>query len=224
MYAGGQAVFALSLAEKLALDHPSAAAAAGLPGADVLHEAVERAMAFYTGPYWATFVRDFFWLEENWHCLAARASLEHHRNDAYERYCIDYMTYKARLVLDEQADVAREFHGGYSFGNILTPVNTPAAGFGEGMAAAIALKQARGEDISADVEQMRTVIEFLLRQQWTKDNCFACTPRRTVIGGFSESMSAPEIRIDYTQHAWSALGHGGDWIYDSLPKKAPGEE
>lgn len=224
MYAGGQAVFALSLAEKLALDHPSAAAAAGLPGADVLHEAVERAMAFYTGPYWATFVRDFFWLEENWHCLAARASLEHHRNDAYERYCIDYMTYKARLVLDEQADVAREFHGGYSFGNILTPVNTPAAGFGEGMAAAIALKQARGEDISADVEQMRTVIEFLLRQQWTKDNCFACTPRRTVIGGFSESMSAPEIRIDYTQHAWSALGHGGDWIYDSLPQKAPGEE
>ncbi|KIG11816.1 hypothetical protein DB30_02420 [Enhygromyxa salina] len=224
MYAGGQAIFALSLAEKLALDEPDAAAAAGLPSAEVLHEAVERAMAFYTGPYWATFVRDFFWLEENWHCMAARASLEHHRNDAYERYCIDYMTYKARLVLDESSDVAREFHGGYSFGNILTPVNTPAAGFGEGMAAAIALKQARGEDISADVEQMHTVIEFLLRQQWNQDNCFACTPHRTVVGGFSESMSAPEIRIDYTQHAWSALGHGGAWIYDELPTKAPGEE
>jgi hypothetical protein len=224
MYAGGQAVFALSLAEKLAMDEPDVAAAAGLPTAQVLHEAVERAMGFYTGPYWATFVRDFFWLEENWHCLAARASLEHHRSDAYERFCIDYMTYKARLVLDEQADVAREFHGGYSFGNILTPVNTPAAGFGEGMAAAMALKQARGEDVSADIEQMRSVIEFLLRQQWNRDNCFACTPRRTVIGGFSESMSAPEIRIDYTQHAWAALGHGGDWIYDELPAKAPGEE
>ncbi|WP_106094501.1 hypothetical protein [Enhygromyxa salina] len=224
MYAGGQAIFALSLAEKLALEQPDAAAAAGLPSAEVLNEAVERAMAFYTGPYWATFVRDFFWLEENWHCLAARASLDHHRNDAYERYCIDYMTYKARLVLDESADVAREFYGGYSFGNILTPVNTPAAGFGEGMAAAIALKRARGEDVEADIEQMRDVIEFLLRQQWNKDNCFACTPHRTVVGGFSESMSAPEIRIDYTQHAWSALGHGGDWIYDQLPALAPGEE
>jgi hypothetical protein len=214
----------LSLAEALALDAPTDAAAAGLPSAEVLHDAVERAMGFYTGPYWDTFVRDFFWLEENWHCLAARASLGHHRNDAYERFCIDYMTYKGRVVLDEHSDVAPEFIGGYSFGNILTPVNTPAAGFGEGMAAAIALKHARGEDYSADVEQMRTVIEFLLRQQWTSDICFACTPHRTVLGGFSESMSAPEIRIDYTQHAWSALGHGGEWIYDSLPQKEPGEE
>ena len=23
----------------------------------------------------------------------------------------------------------------------------------------------------------------------------------------------PEIRIDYTQHAWAALGHGGRWVF-----------
>ncbi|WP_106395806.1 hypothetical protein [Enhygromyxa salina] len=223
MYAGGQAIFALSLAEKLALDDPEAAAAAELPSADLIHEAVERAMAFYTGPYWDTFVRDFFWLEENWHCLAARASLGHHRNEAYEQYCVDYMSYKARLVLDERSAVANEFIGGYSMGNILTPVNTPAAGFGEGLAAAMAIKHARGEDLEAERAQMRAVIEFLLRQQWSEDNCFACAPHRTVLGGFSESMSAPEIRIDYTQHSWAALGHGGSWIYDELPDKAPGD-
>jgi hypothetical protein len=223
MYAGGQAIFALSLAEKLALEDPEAAAAAGLPTAEVLRDAVERAMNFYTGPYWDTFVRDFFWLEENWHCLAARASLGHHRNDAYERYCLDYMEFKTRLILDEDSDVAREFYGSYSFSNLLTPVNTPAAGYGEGLAAAMALAEARGEDLEAKRERMREVITFLLRQQWSRDNCFACTPDRTVLGGFSESMSAPEIRIDYTQHAWAALGHGGAWIYDELPEEFSGD-
>lgn len=219
MYAGGQAIFALLLAEKLALDHPELGAAVGLPDATTLRDAVDRSIGYYTGPYWDTFARDFFWLEENWHCLAARAALEHHRNDAYEQFCLDYMTYKARVVLDEDSDVAPEFWGGYSLGNILPPVNTPAAGFGEGLAAAMAIKHARGEDLAADRRRMHRVIEFLIRQQWNEQTCFACAPHRTVIGGFSESMSAPEIRIDYTQHAWAALGHGGAWIVDELPEE-----
>jgi hypothetical protein len=223
MYAGGQAIFALSLAEKFALDEPELAAAAGFPSAEVLREAVERAMNYYTGPYWDVFVRDFFYLEENWHCLAARASLPHHRNDAYERYCIDYMTYKTRVLLDRESGVVPEFVGGYSMGNILVPVNTPAAGYGEGLAAAMALKDARGESLDRDRESMRLVMEFLLRQQWTAISCFACVPNGVALGGFSESMSAPEIRIDYTQHAWAALGHGGEWLYEELPERVPGE-
>lgn len=223
MYAGGQAIFALSLAEKLVLDEPQLAAAAGFPSGEALRDAVERAMNFYTGPYWDLFVRDFFYLEENWHCLAARASLEHHRNDAYERYCIDYMTYKARVVLDHESRVAPEFIGGYSLGNILIPVNTPAAGFGEGLAAAMSLKHARGESLEVERESMRLVVQFLLRQQWTPVSCFACAPDGVALGGFSESMGAPEIRIDYTQHAWAALGHGGEWLVEELPERLPGD-
>jgi hypothetical protein len=223
MYAGGQAIFALSLAEKLVLEEPEVAAAAGFPSAEVLHEAVERAMNFYTGPYWDLFVRDFFYLEENWHCLAARASLTHHRNDAYERYCIDYMTYKSRVLLDHESGVAPEFVGGYSMGNVIIPVNTPAAGFGEGLAAAMALLHARGESLERERESMRLVIAFLLRQQWTPVSCFACVTDGVALGGFSESMSAPEIRIDYTQHAWAALGHGGAWLYEELPERLPGD-
>ncbi len=213
MYAGGQAIFALSLAEKLAMreDVP------GLPDAERLHAAVERAIAYYTGPYWDTFVRDFFWLEENWHCLAARASLDHHRNDAYEQFCIDYVSYKSRVPLDADSRVAPDFIGGYSMGNLLVPVNTPAAGHGEALAAAMALKQARGLDITEDRQQMRDVLGFLIRQQWSPDTCFACTPDRPVIGGFSESAVAPDIRIDFTQHAWAALGHGGALVIDELP-------
>lgn len=218
MYAGGQALFALSLAEKMAREHPEAAAAAGLPSAEALGAAFEAGAAYYAGPYWDNFLRDFFFLEENWHCLAARASLGHHRIEAYEQFCLDYMAYKARVPMDEDSRVDDEFLGGYSMSNVLTPVNTPVAGYGEGLAAAMAIKQARGEDISADRQQMLDVIDFLVRQQWTPETCWGCATNRVVVGGFSESMSAPEIRIDYTQHAWAALGHGGDFVREMLPE------
>ncbi|MFV8752006.1 hypothetical protein ACNOYE_15780 [Nannocystaceae bacterium ST9] len=216
MYAGGQVVYALSLAEKLG-DPAAPGHVAGLPDRALLHAAIERAIAFYTGPYWDTFVRDFFFLEENWHCLAARASLGHHRNDAYEQFCLDYVAFKARVPLDEGSEVAEEFIGGYSLGNLLIPVNTPAAGHGEALAAAMAIKQARGLDIAAEQAQMRSVLRFLVRQQWNPDTCFACTTKLPVVGGFSESMGAPEVRIDYTQHAWAALAHGGALVIDELP-------
>ncbi len=216
MYAGGQVIYALSLAEKLS-DPTSPAHIVGLPERDVLHAAIERAIRFYTGPYWDTFVRDFFWLEENWHCMAARASLDHHPNAAYEQFCLDYVSFKARVPLTEASGVAAEFIGSYSFGNLLIPVNTPAAGHGEALAAAMAIKQARGLDIAADQAQMRSVLGFLVRQQWTPATCVACTNKLPVVGGFSESMSEPEIRIDYTQHAWAALGHGGALVIDELP-------
>lgn len=215
LYAGGQVVYALSLAEKLG-DPAAPAHIPGLPERERLHAAIEKAIAYYTGPYWDTFVRDFFWLEENWHCLAARASLSHHRNDAYEQFCLDYVTYKSRVPLDERSGVPDEFLGGYSMGNLLVPVNTPAAGHGEALAAAMAIKQARGLDLAADQAQMREVLRFLVRQQWNADTCFACTPKLPVNGGFSESMAAPEVRIDYTQHAWAALGHGGALVIETL--------
>lgn len=214
LYAGGQVIYALTMAEKLS-DPAQVGHIAGLPARERLHEAIERAIAYYTGPYWDTFVRDFFWLEENWHCLAARASLGHHRNPAYEQFCLDYVTYKSRVPLDEHSGVPEEFIGGYSMGNLLIPVNTPAAGHGEALAAAMAIKQAQGLDIAADQAQMRAVLRFLVRQQWHQDTCFACTPKLPVVGGFSESMAAPEVRIDYTQHAWAALGHGGALVFDT---------
>lgn len=217
MYAGGQAIFTLTLAEKLSIEDPEAAAAMDLPDTETLHDATEAAMNYYAGPYWDNFLRDFFWLEENWHCLAARASLGHHRNEGYEQFCVDYMAYKSRVPLRPDSRVAEEFVGGYSLGNILTPVNTPTVGYGEGLAASMAIKQARGEDVSEDVEHMKAIIAFALRQQWNPVTCFACTPKHLAVGGFSESMSAPEIRIDYTQHAWAALGHGGALIWDHIP-------
>jgi hypothetical protein len=117
--------------------------------------------------------------------------------------------YKSRLQFDADSDVDWDLIGGWGFSNVLPTHNTGVSGFGEALAAAMALGQARGEEDPEDEVRMRAVIEFLLHQQLDPVNCFACTDKYNVIGGITEHAGAPTIRIDYVQHAWAALGHGG---------------
>ncbi|XXY47261.1 hypothetical protein WME91_45390 [Sorangium sp. So ce269] len=205
LYEGGQSVLALALLEELAAREPLSE----LPPAAEVRAAVDRAMDYYANRYWDHFANDFVYMEENWHCLAARAALGRHRRDDYERFCLDYVAFKSRLVLDEESDVAPDLVGGYGFGNVLPPHNTATAGFGEALAAAMAVKAARGEDLARERALMERVLGFLVRQQWSPATCFACSRDVVIEGGFSESMASPRIRIDYVQHAWAALGHGG---------------
>lgn len=205
LYAVGQAVFALTLLERLTREHDLP----HLPPPGPTRAAVEAAMTYTAEQYWSGFASDFFFMEENWHCLAARASLGHHRHDGYERFCIDYTQYKKRLILGE-GEVGADFVGGYGFGNVLIPHNTGSSGFGEAMSAAIALRRARGEDTTDDEAVMRRALQFLVGQQWDEVSCFACaTEPHPMLGAFSEHMGSPEIRIDFVQHAMAGLGHGG---------------
>ena len=82
----------------------------------------------------------------------------------------------------------------------------------EALAAAMILKKARGEEDPGDDERMRRTLQFLLRQQLDPVNCFACGARRSMVGGMSENVGSPFVRIDYVQHSWAAMGHGGRQI------------
>ncbi len=204
LYAVGQAIYALVL-----LEEASAAQPGVFTDAAQVHEAVERAMDYIANDYWSGFERDFFFMEENWNCLAARAALGHHRHDGYETFCLDYVRYKTRLILAEEDAVDEDLVGGYGFGNVLLPHNTGSAGFGEAGSAAIAIARAREED-TGDIEvALRRALSFLLHHQWNEVSCFACEGPHPVVGGFSEHMGSPTIRIDYVQHAWAGLGHSG---------------
>ena len=214
LYAAGQAVMALVLLEQRLATHPHGA----LPSYDEVHAAVERAMQYFATRYWSHPLRDFFFLEENWHCLAARAALGVHRHPGYEAFCLDYVRFKSRLILLEEDGIAPDFDGGFGFGTVVPPHNTGAAGFGEALAAAIPIESARGAATEAQKQLLQRVLRFLLRQQWSRDNCFACaTPE--VIGGMSEHTHSSLTRIDFAQHAWAALGHGRRALGDSLRER-----
>jgi hypothetical protein len=219
MYAAGQAVFALTLLEALLAGD---AAPPDLPDRAEVHAALERAMSFFAADYWDTSLYGFFFLEENWHCLAARAALSVHRHAGYEQFCLDYVEFKRRLILDAGSGVRSDLVGSYGFGNVLPGHNTPTGGFGEALAAAMDLRSADGAPPRPeDLALMTELLTFLVEQQWTERNCFACTPDQEVPGGFSESVSSPDMRIDYTQHVWSALGHGGRILGRGTPSSEP---
>jgi hypothetical protein len=191
IFVDGQIVLALTLLEER---DPS------------LHAPVEAAMAHFGGPYWSGFLRPLLFLEENWHCIAAAAALPIHRHDGYERFCLDYVEMKGRIVHEEDDDVHPDFLGGYGFGNLVPPHNTATAGYGEALAAALLVMKARGLETTREEARMKLVLGFLLRNQHLAEHCFACAPG--IAGSFSEHMASPLVRIDYVQHAWAALGHG----------------
>jgi len=214
LYAAGQAVLALVLLEARQRDRAEAA----LPSLEVFHSAVERAMSYVATRYWAHPLRDFFFLEENWHCLAARAALTVHPHGGYEDFCLRYVRFKGRLILEREQGADPDFDGGFGFGNLVPPHNTGAAGFGEALAAALALERAHGRVQPDQLRLLQKVLGFLLRQQWSSDNCFACASQE-VVGGMSEHTHSLLTRIDFAQHAWAALGHGAAVLGSDLPAR-----
>jgi hypothetical protein len=210
LYSAGQAVLALVLLEQLQADLH----AAPKPARARVSAAIDRAMAYYAGPYWDGPLSDFFFLEENWHCLAARAALSSHRNDAYERFCLDYVAFKRRFIM-RSGETAEQLVGGFTVSNLFPPYNTPTAGFGEALAAALAVKRVRGLPRAADEALLKEVLGFLLTAQRSSATCFGCTDEAAVHGGFSEHFASPIIRIDYVQHAMAALGHGARVLYEN---------
>jgi hypothetical protein len=212
LYAAGQAVLGLVLLEQR-LEELKGGSAEPLPEASTLKRAIDGAMSFYGGPYWPKPLRNFFFFEEGWHCLAARQALRSHRNDAYEQLCIDYVGSRARFLARASDTAEPNFVGGYGLSDLFPPRNTATAGAGEALNAAIVIKQKRGLPVDDDKALLRDVVTFLLRAQWSESGCYACRTPPQVVGGFSQQLAAPDIRIDYVQHAMSAIGHGGKLLF-----------
>ncbi|HEX2870332.1 MAG TPA: hypothetical protein VHP33_03735 [Polyangiaceae bacterium] len=212
LYAAGQAVLSLVLLEQQ-LESLKGSAAEPLPAPGELKAAIDRAFAFYGGPYWPRPLRDFFFFEEGWHCLAARTALTSHRNDGYEQLCIDYVASRMRYVARADDTSEPNFLGGYGLSDMFPPRNTATAGLGEALNAAISIKQKRGLNVDADKAILRDLVGFLLRAQWSEAGCYSCKNPHAVIGGFSQQLASPSIRIDYVQHAMAAIGHGGRLLF-----------
>jgi len=212
LYAAGQDVLSLVLLEEQ-LGALRGSAAEPLPAPAALTHALDAAMGFYGGPYWPRPLRDFFFFEEGWHCLAARQALTSHRHEAYEQLCLDYVASRARFITRAEDTSEPNFVGGYGVSDLFPPRNTATAGAGEALNAAIAIKQKRGLPVDEDKALLRDLVSFLLRAQWSEAGCYACKNPDQVVGGFSQQLAAPDIRIDYVQHAMAAIGHGGKLLF-----------
>lgn len=198
LYADGQAILASILMHELA-DEPGPIREAFARAE--LERVVRRAMDYTTGPYWPWPLRSFFFLEENWHCLAAKAALGSLRDERYESFCLDLVAWRGRLVqAGPQGD-----RGAYHFAHVSAPYTTPTAGFLEAGSAALEIAKARGEE-AADLEAaLERAMGFTVRAQWDETACFACTHRLPIVGAYSESLASTTVRVDFVQHAMAGL-------------------
>lgn len=213
LYSAGQALLALLSA----LQEQEKTPGANWPARAELEAAASRGMEYYGQDYWSHFLADFFFIEENWHCLAAKASLGVLPNPRYEDFCLDYLRFKHRFTLHKKSGVDPAFLGGYGFGNVIVPQVTPSAGQVEALTAGIAILKSRGEDTGPEMAELRSILGFLWRQQLDEVTCRGCVEPKRVEGGFTESMVSPLIRIDYVQHAFSALGAGIELLQEEGP-------
>src|SRR5690606_15592848 len=95
----------------------------------------------------------------------------------------DYLEFKSRFILEPRDGVHRDFWGAMGFGNLFPPHTGSSAGLAEALGAGLRIKEARGEDASRWIRQLRQMGAFLLRQQLSARACFFCDSEAS--GGFT---------------------------------------
>ncbi len=163
--------------------------------------ATERALDNLVG-FYDFFAGQFVFNEEHWTCIAAEAAWPHLRHDRYREFCSDYGAFLRRMIFEPEdgPDVA----GGYGVTPFFVPGNTPTASRTEAMISAYLLTRHHGRPDERIRAQVLGAVGYLLRQQLREDNAFwsrAAFP----LGAIPASAIDPTVRIDFLQHAGSAM-------------------
>jgi hypothetical protein len=113
----------------------------------------------------------------------------------------------ARVIIQAQHTRENQPQPDWDGGYYKPPRSAPTATRMEGLNSAYAL--ARDYGLQKEAKQIRAAIQrgtgFLLRMQVGPEMAMYCQDPGKSLGGVRESLASPSIRIDYVQHAISAL-------------------
>jgi hypothetical protein len=200
LFASEQAALALVLAHRVG-GRPEALAAA------------ERALDFLTRRKYDFWLGRFIYGADHWTCIAAEEAWPALKHRHYLDFCTGYAAFMRRLQYrpDPEAPV-RDFAGHYGFGYQLVPQAPATAGFTEALLSTLAL--ARHHRLSAAEvgpleDDARRAVGALTREQLRPENSYLVAHPERAAGGFRRSLVEPEIRVDFVQHAASALARAG---------------
>ena len=119
-----------------------------------------------------------------------------------------YVTHAARVALviveaQNRTTPYPDWQGGY----FSPPRTTPTATRSEGLAAAYRILRDYGSQGSAGglLEALRLGVEFQLQTQLREERVMYFDDPARALGGFTESLTDREVRIDYVQHNISSL-------------------
>lgn len=196
MFASEEAALALVMAHEVLGDEEALTSA-------------ERALDFLTGPkYEDTFLGRFIYGADHWTCIAAEEAYPRLDSRQYLDFCRGYASFIRRIQYQPGQWNNSDFTGHYGFGALMVPQAPAAAGFTEAIISTHDLARHHGEDDAVLGEQVSLALDALTRDQVRSSNAYLMRRPRRAVGGIRRSLVENEIRIDFTQHAASALIRG----------------
>ncbi len=167
---------------------------------------MEHALDWLTGGSYDYFAGSFFFGEDHWTCIAAEAASRYVKKAQYVDFCEAYGKFLRRAQFAPgEAPGQPDFSGGYGFTPFFPPNNTPVSSRTETMISAWRLSRAHGRAAPDTKRQIWRALEFLTRNQIRPDNTYLLHDGELSQGALMGSTVRRDIRIDYIQHACSAM-------------------
>ncbi len=173
--------------------------------ADAL-DAARRALDYLTGPKYARFfLGRFIYGADVWTCVAAARAWPRLDAPRYADFCAGYARFLRRLQYGPRGWDSRDFIGHYGFSGLLVPQAPAAAGFTEAVDAAWLLALRHGRPAADLRAQAALALDALARDQVRPGNDWMMPRPSRFHGAIRRSLVEPEVRIDFPQHALTAL-------------------
>jgi hypothetical protein len=195
MFASEEAALALVMADRV-LGDPAYLASA------------RRAMDWLTGPKYDFFLGRFIYGADVWTCLAADEAWPRLDDPDYLAFCEGYARFLGRLQYEPGAWDNADFAGHYGFGALMFPQAPAAGGFGEAVTATALLARRAGRPVPDLDRQAGLALDALVREQVRADNAWMMPDPLLARGAIRRSPVEQEVRMDFVQHAVSALLRG----------------
>jgi hypothetical protein len=202
LYFSGEAALALTRAHDITHDP-----------ADL--DASKRALAHLVGPAWRFFGDRYYFGEEHWTCqvvdeLWAKGAPNPEALD----FCVRWHAYSRHMQFIA-GETPFDADGAFGVAPFVTPRLTPVASRCEAAVAtrhALALAHGSAEDLAALDAQLRRSLALLVRQQLRPGAAHLFADPDAVAGAIPGSEVDWQLRIDYAQHAGSAMIR---WVADT---------
>ena len=177
-------------------------------GDAVYIEAAERALDYLTQrKYAGYFLGQFIYGADHWTCIAADEAYPRLKRVAYLDFCEGYAGFIRRLQFPTTGWANSDFAGHYGFTGLMVP-QAAAAGFTEAVISTYTLGFKHGRPSAVIRQQAADALDALAREQVRADNAWMMPRPAFAKGAIRRSLVEQEVRIDFTQHAASALIRG----------------
>jgi len=170
-------------------------------------EGAKRSVAYLTGPAWHFFGDRYYFAEEHWTCQAAGEISGRAPNPEALDFCLRWHAFNRSVQLHKE-DCVLDCDGALGVGPLVTPRFTPVASRCEaGIATLDAAVRAHVDPIETAKlrKQIRRSLALLARQQFHGQLDHLMANPDAVRGGMPGSEVDWQLRIDYAQHAGSAM-------------------